>query len=463
MRRFASRQPESFSAKVQAALRNEFGGHAVEAAEQEQRMTMHGATPLEPAARGPAAAAHARAVRGRRLRRVGRPDGAQARCRRSTTWRASACCPAGFSVVGFARREWTDEPFRAEMKEAVAKYSREPLDEDLWDSFARGLHYVSGSFDDASAYVALGERLARRMQRTAPAGTGCSTWRRRPTHTRRSRRGWARLAWCAAAATVDGRAWSSRSRSGTTSARRASSTRRSAWCSASGRSIASTTTWAKRRSRTSWCSGSPTASSSRSGTAATSTTCRSPWRRRSASKAAAATTRKRARCATWCRTTCCRCSALVAMEPVASFRGDAVRDEKAKVFQAIRPIEDVGRDTVRGQYTAGAILGAARARLPRRGRRRAALDDRDVRRAEAVHRQLALGRRAVLPAHRQAPAEAGDRGRHHVQDGAAASLPADGRRRTRRPTCWCCASSRTRASRCGSARRCRARGPTCGR
>jgi 6-phosphogluconate dehydrogenase len=30
MRRFASRQPESFSAKVQAALRNEFGGHAVQ-------------------------------------------------------------------------------------------------------------------------------------------------------------------------------------------------------------------------------------------------------------------------------------------------------------------------------------------------------------------------------------------------------------------------------------------------
>src|SRR6185295_11028570 len=29
MRRFASRQPASFSAKVQAALRNEFGGHAV--------------------------------------------------------------------------------------------------------------------------------------------------------------------------------------------------------------------------------------------------------------------------------------------------------------------------------------------------------------------------------------------------------------------------------------------------
>ncbi len=33
MRRFASRQPSSFSAKVQAALRNEFGGHAVKPAE----------------------------------------------------------------------------------------------------------------------------------------------------------------------------------------------------------------------------------------------------------------------------------------------------------------------------------------------------------------------------------------------------------------------------------------------
>lgn len=32
MQRFASRQPESFSAKVQAALRNEFGGHAVKTA-----------------------------------------------------------------------------------------------------------------------------------------------------------------------------------------------------------------------------------------------------------------------------------------------------------------------------------------------------------------------------------------------------------------------------------------------
>jgi len=34
MRRFASRQPQSFSAKVQAALRNEFGGHAIKQMEE---------------------------------------------------------------------------------------------------------------------------------------------------------------------------------------------------------------------------------------------------------------------------------------------------------------------------------------------------------------------------------------------------------------------------------------------
>ena len=42
---------------------------------------------------------------------------------------------------------------------------------------------------------------------------------------------------------------------------------------------------------------------------AISTTCRSPSPRRSASRGAAAITTSPARCATWCRTTCCSCSA----------------------------------------------------------------------------------------------------------------------------------------------------------
>ncbi len=50
---------------------------------------------------------------------------------------------------------------------------------------------------------------------------------------------------------------------------------------------------------------------------------------------------------------------LVAMEPPVSLEGDAVRDEKTKVMQAIRPIESQNIDqfAVRGQYGAGVVNG----------------------------------------------------------------------------------------------------------
>jgi len=50
---------------------------------------------------------------------------------------------------------------------------------------------------------------------------------------------------------------------------------------------------------------------------------------------------------------------IVAMEPPVSLDPDAVRDEKLKVLRSLRPmtLTDIGRDTVRGQYKAGAIDG----------------------------------------------------------------------------------------------------------
>ena len=51
--------------------------------------------------------------------------------------------------------------------------------------------------------------------------------------------------------------------------------------------------------------------------------------------------------------------ALIAMEPPASLAGEAVRNEKAKLLEAVRipKSEDVLRDTVRGQYGPGEING----------------------------------------------------------------------------------------------------------
>ncbi|QGZ63444.1 glucose-6-phosphate dehydrogenase [Paraburkholderia acidisoli] len=50
---------------------------------------------------------------------------------------------------------------------------------------------------------------------------------------------------------------------------------------------------------------------------------------------------------------------IVAMEPPVSLDPNAVRDEKLKVLRSLRPMSlaDIARDTVRGQYAAGAVDG----------------------------------------------------------------------------------------------------------
>ncbi|ALM53544.1 glucose-6-phosphate dehydrogenase [Halomonas huangheensis] len=50
---------------------------------------------------------------------------------------------------------------------------------------------------------------------------------------------------------------------------------------------------------------------------------------------------------------------LIAMDPPANLDADAIRDEKVKVLKALKPFTDdmIGRDVVRGQYTAGTSDG----------------------------------------------------------------------------------------------------------
>ncbi|MDQ6861033.1 MAG: glucose-6-phosphate dehydrogenase [Verrucomicrobiota bacterium] len=67
--------------------------------------------------------------------------------------------PPDVAVVGFARRPKTDEEFRNEMGEAVRKYSRQTVRDELWDNFARSLFYHTSDFSDEAGYKSLGERL----------------------------------------------------------------------------------------------------------------------------------------------------------------------------------------------------------------------------------------------------------------------------------------------------------------
>lgn len=60
--------------------------------------------------------------------------------------------PAGFSLVGFARREWKNQDFGKVVKEAVKLYARTPWNESVWQQLSENIRFVSGEFDDDAAF-----------------------------------------------------------------------------------------------------------------------------------------------------------------------------------------------------------------------------------------------------------------------------------------------------------------------
>ncbi len=66
--------------------------------------------------------------------------------------------PNRFAVIGYARSDMDNESFREFARAAVEKFSRTPVDDHLWQAFAQLLHYQSGSFDEEGFRV-LGDRL----------------------------------------------------------------------------------------------------------------------------------------------------------------------------------------------------------------------------------------------------------------------------------------------------------------
>ena len=87
------------------------------------------------------------------------------------------------------------------------------------------------------------------------------------------------------------------------------------------------------------------------------------------------------------------------------FDADAVHDEQTKVLRAIQPSEPrKGSRSGRARpVRRGHHRRQARSGISQRAARRARFADADVRRHGPAHRQLALGWRAVLSSHRQAP------------------------------------------------------------
>ncbi len=68
--------------------------------------------------------------------------------------------PPEFRVVGFARREKTDESWRAELREDLTRFSRtQPVDDGAWAKFSQNLHYCRGDLNEPKAFQALSKIL----------------------------------------------------------------------------------------------------------------------------------------------------------------------------------------------------------------------------------------------------------------------------------------------------------------
>src|ERR1700742_1001101 len=63
--------------------------------------------------------------------------------------------PPGFSLVGFARRDWADEDFAQVTYEAVKEHARTPFRETVWRQVMEGIRFVQGEFDDDAAFDTL--------------------------------------------------------------------------------------------------------------------------------------------------------------------------------------------------------------------------------------------------------------------------------------------------------------------
>ena len=192
--------------------------------------------------------------------------------------------PEATRIVGFSRTKFTHEAWRAKLADTTAEFAGRDFDNDIVEPI-RQVAVLSSRRHRPSRRFHRARQIARRIGARCKHHAALLSRHRaaflRAGHRAAGRRGPGRR--------IAGRAphrdrKAVRHRSGDGPALERS---RCIACFPSSRCIASTIIWARRRCRMCWCCGSPTRFSSRSGIAITSTTCRSPWPRKSMSAAAA--------------------------------------------------------------------------------------------------------------------------------------------------------------------------------
>jgi glucose-6-phosphate 1-dehydrogenase len=63
--------------------------------------------------------------------------------------------PPEMTIVGVARRDWSHDHFREQMRQGIEEFSDGIGNEELWQAFAGGLYYCSGNMDEPESYAKL--------------------------------------------------------------------------------------------------------------------------------------------------------------------------------------------------------------------------------------------------------------------------------------------------------------------
>src|SRR5258705_11989037 len=69
--------------------------------------------------------------------------------------------PPGFSLVGFARRDWEHEDFAQLTYQAVKEHARTPFRDTVSHQVSEGARFVPGEVDDAEAFDRLADVAAK--------------------------------------------------------------------------------------------------------------------------------------------------------------------------------------------------------------------------------------------------------------------------------------------------------------
>src|SRR5690349_20621822 len=68
--------------------------------------------------------------------------------------------PPDVVIVGFARRDKSDDEFRRDVEASTRKFSRQPVRDEIWKAFAQSIFYYRSEFGDEAGYKGLAKRLA---------------------------------------------------------------------------------------------------------------------------------------------------------------------------------------------------------------------------------------------------------------------------------------------------------------